>query len=181
MLNSQTPLIVVDMQNGFVNSKSSHVVEPVGALVSTWARLGWPIYFTRFINEVGSQWEEWLDWHRLQTSPETDIIPTLAKSADDAVTFEKTRYSCVTGPVLDAMTRDAWSEVVICGVATDGCVMESAVDFFERRIRPLVVVDACASHAGDEIHKMGLTLLTRSIGPRQLVTMKELLGLLPRS
>jgi nicotinamidase-related amidase len=58
--------------------------------------------------------------------------------------------------------------LVLCGIATDGCVLKSAVDAFERGIEPVVVTDACASHAGREIHEAGLLLLARFIGPGQL-------------
>jgi len=58
--------------------------------------------------------------------------------------------------------------LVLCGIATDGCVLKTAVDAFERGIEPVVVVDACASHAGNAVHEAGLLLLGRFIGAGQL-------------
>ena len=56
-------------------------------------------------------------------------------------------------------------------------MLKTAIDAFERGIEPVVVVDACASHAGREIHEAGLTLLRRFVGGRQLRTTAEVLGL----
>lgn len=175
-----TPLIVVDMQNGFINPKSEHVVEPVRTLASEWARRGWPMFFTKFINAPGSQWQEWLDWERLQVPPETDITSALSDLTPLGLVVEKRMYTAMSGVIADQFESHAWKTAVICGVATDGCVMETAVDLFQARIRPLVVVDACASHAGNETHEMGLHLLRRSIGPKQLVTLRDILEDVPQ-
>lgn len=173
MLPDQTPLIVVDMQNGFLNRKSEHVIVPVRTLVEHWVESKRPIYFTKFINAPGSQWQDWLDWHRLQSSPETDIAEALSHLVPKGLTMEKHSYTSITGRIGQDMRTHRWEAAVVCGVATDGCVMETAVDLFQSRVRPLVVVDACASHAGDEVHRMGLHLLRRSIGARQLVTVES--------
>jgi len=60
-----------------------------------------------------------------------------------------------------------------CGIATDGCVLKTAVDLFEAGIRPVVLTDAVSSHAGDEVHQAGLLLISRFIGGEQLVTSEE--------
>ena len=62
----------------------------------------------------------------------------------------------------------AVARLVLCGVATDGCVLKTAVDAFERGVEPIVVVDACASHGGTAAHEAGLLLLGRFIGKDQL-------------
>ncbi len=175
MLPMGTPLIVVDMQNGFLNPKSEHVIGPVRILAERWIAIGWPVYFTKFINAPGSQWQEWLGWSRLQTPPETDLTDALADLVAKGRVVEKRSYTSLTGAIEEDLRENDWEAAVLCGVATDGCVMETAVDLFQIRVRPLVVIDACASHAGHDIHEMGRLLLQRSIGTRQLVLLDEIL------
>lgn len=173
MTTTTTPLLVVDMQNGFINTKSEHVLPAVRALIESWQCRGAPVYFSRFINDPGSQWESLIGWNRLRARPETDLHPALSDLASKAIVFEKHSYSCLVGPFADALKSEAWNEVVLCGVATDGCVLKTAIDLFEyksRAVRPVVVTDACASHAGQEVHEAGLLLLSRFIGKGQLVT-----------
>jgi len=52
--------------------------------------------------------------------------------------------------------------------------LKSAVDAFERDIEPVVITDACASHAGGAVHEAGLLLLGRFIGKDQLRLAAEL-------
>jgi nicotinamidase-related amidase len=77
-------------------------------------------------------------------------------------------------PELENYLREQQVErLVLCGIATDGCVLKSAVDAFERGIEPVVVTDACASHGGSEIHEAGLLLLGRFIGAGQLKSVAD--------
>lgn len=179
-MTRNVPLLVVDMQVGFVNSRSQHVVDSVVEVVKAWQSAGLPTYFTRFINEPGSQWERLIGWRRLQSSPETDLIPELSQLAANGSVFEKRSYTSIVGDFRKAVEGGAWQEVALCGIATDGCVLESAVDLFQRNIRPVVLIDACASHAGNEIHNMGLTLLGRAVGRDQLLNSTDYLAEISR-
>jgi len=166
-------LIVVDMQNGFLGRKSRHIVPAVLGLVQEWVKRGLPIVFSRFHNEPGSQYERLIEWTRLRTSPEIDLSPEFDPYARTII--DKEIYSVFTPVFASTVELQGWREIVICGVATDGCVLKTAVDAFERGLTPIVVTDACASHAGEEVHNSGLQLLERFIGKHQLVDTDTLL------
>lgn len=170
----QLMLTVVDMQNGFLGQRSQHVLPVVVKLVQEFRRRGLPVVFTRFHNIQDSQYERLIGWRRLRSSPEIDLSPELQKYAE--IVIDKEIYSAFT-PVFDATVKQHnWRSIVLCGVATDGCVLKTAVDAFERGLTPIVVTDACASHAGDDVHKAGLLLLERFIGKNQLMNMDSLLA-----
>ena len=59
------------------------------------------------------------------------------------------------------------TEIHICGIDTEGCVLKTAVDLFDAGVRPVVLVVACASTGGDELHRIGLRTMRRLIGERQ--------------
>ncbi len=167
------PLLVVDIQNGFVNDNSEVVLEPIAGLVGEWHERDWPIYATRFHNVPGGQWERLIGWKRLQSPPEDELHPSLSQLllASDQV-VDKASYTSLTGRFLSDLKERDWETVAICGIATDGCVLKTAVDLFEfqdRPIRPVVLKDACASHAGPAVHEAGLLLAARFIGSAQVI------------
>ena len=163
----KTGLIVVDMQNGFVNDNAIHILPNVRSLIERARSHDIPIAFTRFVNSPGSGYVKWIGWSRLMGQPETDIIPELQELVENV--FDKPAYSAFTRDLDYFLGKHEIRKLVICGVATDGCVLKTAVDAFERDIEPIVVGDACASHAGEDVHRAGLLLLGRFIGKGQIV------------
>lgn len=165
-------LVVIDMQNGFLGMKSEHVIPKVEHVVKLCDRAKIPVVFTRFHNRPNSPYERLIGWKRLRDAPETDITPSLALHAQTVI--DKDFYSSFT-PEFDQMARDHnWRTFLLCGVATESCVLKTAVDAFERGLRPIVISDACASHAGADIHEAGLVLLSRFIGKSQIKDSDEL-------
>jgi nicotinamidase-related amidase len=169
-------LIVIDMQNGFLNHHSRHVLPAVTDLVDRWTAAGRPVVFTRYHNHAGSPFQRVMGWTRLQHAPETDIAPDLRDRATAAhALIDKPAYTCFTDEAVRLLDQNGWTELVFCGVATESCVLKSAVDAFERGYTPWLVTDACASDAGPEVHQAGLIVARRLIGPRQLITTTDLL------
>lgn len=167
-------LLVVDMQNGFLGDRSRHVIPLVVQLVRDCRERGLPIVFTRFHNEAESQYERLIGWKRFRTSPEVDISPELSPYAEHVI--EKAIYSAFTKEFCEMVERNHWRTIVLCGVATDGCILKTAIDAFERDLVPIVVADVCASHAGREVHDAGLMLLRRFIGKEQVINRDALLS-----
>lgn len=167
-----TVLLVVDMQNGFLGEKSAHIIRPVHDLVSQWCQAGGQVVFTRFFNRPASPHQRLIGWRRLQGPPETDLHTSFATFASTVI--DKDIYTAFTAEFINLCAVNGWRTIVICGVATDGCVLKTAVDAFERGMVPLVVRDACASHAGNEIHQAGLTLIERFIGKNQVISSQQI-------
>lgn len=167
-------LVVVDMQNGFLGEKSKPVIPKVVNLVEECRNLDIPIVFTRFHNRENSPYETLIGWKRLRNAPETEITDELNIFADTII--DKDFYSSFTDKFSQLVKENNWQTIILCGVATESCVMKTAVDAFERNLIPLIISDACASHAGKETHEAGLMILGRFIGKHQIVTTEELLN-----
>lgn len=169
-------LIVIDMQNGFVNHHSRHAVPAVAGLVRHWEAARRPVVFTRYHNYPGSPYERLFNWTRLQHPPETDLVPELADHAAHALAvIDKTGYSCFSPIACELISAHGWTDLVFCGIATEGCVLKSAADAFERSYTPWIVTDACASDAGPAVHEAGLLVARRLVGRHQLITTDALL------
>ncbi len=169
-------LVVIDMQNGFVNHHSRHAVPAVADLVTRWSAMGRPMIFTRYFNHPGSPYERFFHWHRLREPPETDIVPELTDHAARAhAVIDKTGYTLLTSEATDLISRAGWTGLLFCGVATESCVLKSAADAFEHGYAPWIVTDACASDAGPDVHEAGLVVARRLIGKGQLVTTDQVM------
>lgn len=139
-------LVVIDMQNGFVNHHSRHVVPAVSDLVAQWSAAGRPVIFTRYFNYPNSPYERFFQWHRLQEPPETDLVPELTETAARAhAVIDKTRYTLFTAEATEMIRQTGWTDLIFCGIATESCVLKSATDAFEHGYAPWIATDACAS------------------------------------
>ncbi len=163
-------LVVVDMQNGFVRPASAHVVPVIDGLVQEWLDAGRDVVLTRYVNHPGSPHERLTGWTGMRDAPETDLVDPLRRHAGRAVAvLDKDIYSLFT-PAGARLVRDrGWTDLYLCGIATEGCVLKTAVDAFERGLSPWVLTDAVASHAGEQAHQAGLLVAGRYIGRQRLI------------
>jgi nicotinamidase-related amidase len=167
-------LVVIDMQNGFVNERSQHVVPKVVDLVKYWGSARRPMVFTRYHNYPGSPYERLIHWSKLQGPPATDVVAELLPYCAAArAVIDKKIYSCFTPEFVALVEGEGWTDLVFCGIDTESCVLKSAVDAFEHDLTPWVVTDASASHGGQAARDAGLLVLRRLIGTGQLITSAE--------
>jgi nicotinamidase-related amidase len=179
-LASDAVLLVVDCQNGFISEHSAPIIPAVDRLMKEWRKRGMPVYATKFINYSNSPFERLTQWTRCTTSPETDIVDELEHHLGSGVhVVEKSVYSFFTRKWSDLAKSAQWSDVVIVGIDTDGCVLKTALDAFELDLTPWVVTDATASHAGERAYDAAIYIAGRTIGGGQLVDVERVIGALP--
>ena len=160
------PLLVVDVQRGFINEFTRHVPGRIRRLIDSRAYA--PVLFTRFINTDGSPYQTLLDWHACTQSPETEIVDELAELATPETVFDKRGLTGMPQALADRLRSEDWQQLSVVGMDTDMCVLKIAMDMFDLGVEPIVLVDCCASTAGLQAHLAGLAILSRNIGPHQL-------------
>lgn len=172
---STSALIVVDVQHGFVVDRSKHVVPVIVDLVRRWQAAGGATVFTRYFNYPDSPFERYVGWAAMQGAPETDIVPELAAYAARATAvLDKTVYTALTAEGLDLVHRNGWTDLYVCGIATESCVLKTAVDAFETGLTPWLIEDASASTAGPAAHDAGILVASRFIGRGQIIQSSQL-------
>ncbi len=107
-----------------------------------------------------------MHWKRLKSAPETDVIPFVAEKAKEIV--QKTTYSACTENVIRLLRDNSITEVYLAGIDTDCCVLTTAIELFDRNIRPIVLAQYCASNGGQKSHNAAITVLERTIGKAQI-------------
>ncbi|MFI5783774.1 isochorismatase family cysteine hydrolase [Nocardia sp. NPDC051570] len=172
---AKAALLVVDVQNGFVNAGSAPVVPVVVDLTERWAASGRPIILTRYLNYTGSPYERLIGWRALYDSPDTDLVDELLPYTEhpNASVLDKTVYTALTHEGVELLRELNVTDLVICGIATDACVLKTALDAFEMDFTPWVIRDAVASnatrHPAREIHESALLLISRLVGAGQVI------------
>ena len=175
--------MVVDVQEGFRNPHSEHVVVNIVRLVDGWVGAGLPLVFARFFNAPGSPYETISGWTELRTAEEQALVRELQPFASRAALIvDKAVSSALTPELTAAAAEHGWHDLVIAGIDTDACVYDTAVSVYHQGdLRPWIVTDACASTGGQEMHEAALMLARRNIGARQLLTVDSVLAQLHES
>lgn len=165
---ARDPLLVVDVQKGFLNDYTRHIPERVARLVARSHHSD--LYFTRFENPPGGPYRKFLGWDGCATSPETDLAPAIARLAAGAPehVFAKPGYAGLPEALAGHLRDRDVTRVTVVGIDTDMCVLKVALDLFDLGIEPIILVDCCASTAGLQAHLAGLAVLTRNIGAERL-------------
>ncbi len=156
------PLLIVDVQRGFINEHTAHIPKLVERLQHEYEY----VFATQFYNETPSNYRRLLNWHRF--SENSDDLEFAFNLKEGVQIIKKSIYTCVSPSFLFQLEELNAREVHIVGIDTDICVTKSAVDLFEVGKTPVVLGGYCASHAGNDIHLAALRILERYIGINQV-------------
>jgi nicotinamidase-related amidase len=173
-------LVVVDAQNGFITEHSQPVIPIIVNLVRRWQAARGDVVFSRYLNYAGSPFERLIGWTKMTAGPETDFVTELTPYVSPHTPIvDKYIYTLFTPEGTQLIDERGWTDLYLCGVDTDSCVLKTAVDAFERDLTPWILKDACASHAGPEAHAAGLFIAARFIGTNQIIHTASLPQSLP--
>lgn len=168
-------LVVVDVQNGFVTEHSAHVVPVIAELVQEWLDAGRDVVFTRYLNFPGSQFETIMGWTKLMGSPEIDIVDELQELSKKSLAIIDKKIYTMFNDEGTALARErGWTDMYVCGIDTEVCVLKTAVDAFEHRVRAWLLTDASASHSGRLPHEAGVLVAQKMIGRRQTIKVTDI-------
>jgi len=167
-------LVVIDAQVGFLNNTTITVIPRIKRLVRGFVEAGAPVVFSRYHNYPGSPYERLLHWYKVRDPDDVRLVADLDEWVAHATVIDKTGYTVFVEDMDKLIASTGRTDVVLCGVDTETCVLKSAVDAFERGLTPWIVRDACASNGGTAMHRLGLRLARRFVGPAQVVRASEL-------
>jgi nicotinamidase-related amidase len=94
-----------------------------------------------------------------------ELVAAIAPQAGDRFVV-KPRYSAFDHTPLELILRDLELErILLAGTATEGCVVQTAIDGRELGFKISVLVDACAS-ADERLEQIALVYLEGVVGVR---------------
>jgi nicotinamidase-related amidase len=160
------PLLIVDVQGGFLNDFTRHIPDRIARLIDT--RDFDPVLFTRFVNVADSPYQRLLDWHACFSEPETRLAPAIQRFATGDNVHTKYGLAGLPRTLAAHLRERGINRIAVAGIDTDMCVLKTAMDLFDLGIEPIILTDCCASTAGLQAHFAGLAILSRNVGPLQL-------------
>lgn len=102
--------------------------------------------------------------HNIEGTPGTEIIPELRRDTDYVIDNKK-RLDCFYGTDLRALLDTLGvKNVVLMGINTNTCVLNTAFTAFNFDYRVVVLSDCVASMYGDDLHVLGLQNVARCLG-----------------
>lgn len=123
-------LVVIDVQKYFAVEKAADLPQKIADYIkdSNYDH----IVFTLFRNDPSSNFHKILKWYKAVESPGIDLHPALGQFSNADNTFEKLTYSAFKVPAfLDYLKRLRVTELDICGINIDGCVLATAYEAFD--------------------------------------------------
>ena len=153
-------LVLIDIQGGFFSPETKPVFDKVEKLFEM--EEFDHIVATRFINNEDSPFVKIMCWNKCMSGESIQLYPVVEQKAEQV--FEKSKYSCFTKEFKQYIKKNKINKIYLAGVDTDGCVLKSALDCFERGIQLEVLVNFCASTGKHGNHEAGIKVLERSLG-----------------
>lgn len=145
-------LLVVDVINDFEHEDGDRLLtsfeERIAAMTDTIAQArssGIPIIY---VNDELGRWDSdapALIRAALECSLGADVVKRLAPCTGDHILL-KHRYSAFDHTPLDLLLEQLdVDRLVLIGAATEGCIVQTAIDARERGLKVTIVADACAT------------------------------------
>lgn len=160
-------LLVVDIQQGFINENTREVKNRIDELIEK--HVFDVVIATVYQNYNHSPISEFMGWNEM-TSPEEQMLSGEVINADYFV--YKSVYSAYNDFLTEILRTENGGElpesICVCGVDTQCCVLMTAADLFEASIRPVVLTYYCASSCGEESHNAGIISMQSIIGHSNL-------------
>ena len=152
-------LLIVDLQRGFITEKTQKVIGVVENAVNT---LEYDVcVYSKFYNNEETSFSRILNWDRFQSIEEQEIV---LPRVNGNVIVSKNTYSAVTKELKQLIEKNKIERVYLCGIDTDSCVLATAFELFDNGVEPVIIIDGCASTAGDEYHHAAEIIMKRSFG-----------------
>jgi nicotinamidase-related amidase len=131
MIKERSAVLVLDMQEKLLPQihESERVIQQVARMVDGANALGVPVLVTE-------QYRKGLG---------DTVEPIKSKIATAVINAEKTRFSALIDPILDKLRELEVTQVVVCGIETHICVLQTCMDLTEKGFETAVVVDAVSS------------------------------------
>lgn len=162
----KTALIIIDMQKGFINENTKHLIPKIVNFVKE--KDFDLVIGTRYINTCYTAchiYEGWNDcW---EGSESAELVPEIESLCD--VVVDKHEFSCWGSLLKSVLKKYGIEKLVFCGVNTGCCVLASVFDAYDELWDVTVVESLCGSTSGSSSHEAGIQILRECITQSRVI------------
>ena len=166
-------LLIVDVQNGFINEHTRHLPGAIAQFIQTHS-FG-SVIATAYCNTPSNacfRLGGWTDC--MENTPSAELVPEIKPYVSRI--FKKHTFSGLTSLMREYLADNNFEKIYICGVNTDCCVLATAFSLYDNLIDCCVIEDLCASTLGEQKHNAAIQLLKDNITELRIVRSTELSG-----
>ena len=149
-------IIIVDMQKGFINENTEHLIEKINNYLK--ANKFDNVFYTRYLNYEDSMFVKYLNWKEMFDEDNQKIVVDVLPNS---TIFNKYGYGLTTEMINEIKKRNI-DEIEVCGVNTDACVLAIMFNLFDNNINPIVNESLCGSSIGNDYHLSALKVISGS-------------------
>ena len=162
-------LVVIDVQNGFVYTPEKTAISQK-IIELTQKHIFDRVVCVKFVNRDDGVFPKYHRYYDMHKGKEIELVDEL--TAD--MVINRSVYSCVSDEFIEKVVKindgDNLVELFLCGIGTDTSIMKSALDLFERDIKPIILTHYCIPHDNSAITQMkGITLVSRMVSDKCIV------------
>jgi len=160
-------LLVVDVQKGFINEYTGHILLPIEKLQYSYKYV---IYSKFYTKDDSSNFVKLLNLKDFYKDTDNYQLAIKELTNDERyLSIDKTKYSCVDDFLGWWLLSRQIKEVHICGLETQACITKTALDLFDRDFTPIILSNLCASTESFKKHLEAIQTLKTLIGKKQVI------------
>jgi len=162
---SKSALLIVDVQNYFMNSNTAHLPDKIVAHIRS---VNYDfLLFSKFVNRRDSNFVKMLGWDKCTQKSETELVPVLLPFTNSSQVFEKHTLSAFKNPELEKFLKsNLITKISVCGTDSEACVLSTAFEAFDLGYEVHILKDLCASTNGKDFHEYARTIIERNLEPK---------------
>lgn len=123
---------------------------------------------SQFVNTPDSFWVKYLEWDKMMAG---DSGAELAFTPSEGTFIYKNhKFTSYTSELQDYINKNHISEVHVCGVDTDACIIATAYNLWDEKIHFKVLIDHCISSAGENTHAVAHKIMNKNFSFKIVVT-----------
>ena len=180
-LDSDTALIVIDLQKGIVNGNFIHPVDDIidrtCALIDVFRAKRLPVALVNVAGRAPGRTEQGSRNNTLISEGWTDFLPQLDQQPSDIVVTKRSWGAFATTDLEHQLRVRGVTQVVVTGVATSGGVEATARQAFEQGFNVTLAVDAMTD-LREEAHEYSIRSVFPRVGERG--STQDIISLLER-
>ena len=156
-------LLVIDLQNGFINENTISSIEEIKKLVNSdkYDR----VLFTRFINDENNPTFKKLNYRGCIDDQSKEICIDINKNK----VLDKKTYSAYNQELIDYINDNNIESIYLCGIDIECCVLVTALNLFENDYNVFILKDYVYCIHGEQEKNNALQILKRNIGEENII------------
>lgn len=159
-------LLVVDVQEGYVSDENRHIVKDIEKHIDNFNYD--LVIATRFINKSESLHRSELNMQEMtMLSPYAKLAGNINHIAD--IVIMKSTYTSLTTDVAKLLEKNNVKEVYLAGFNTDTSIMATALELFDKGIKPKILSQLCGSVKGNTRNSVALEILKDALGENNIL------------